>query len=142
MRISSSSSSSARTSPGSPGGGQAQAGEAPDPHHLRAERDGLDHVGAAHEAAVHHHDRGAPATAFTTSGSTSMRAAAVIELAAAVVGDVDAVHAVVAGDGRVLGGGDALQDQRDVVAVLEALDLVPRERGLEVHAGGAHGATA
>ena len=57
-----------------------------------------------------------------------------IELPPAVVRDVDAVDAVLAAMRRVLGGGDALQDQRDVVLVLEALDVVPVKRGLEARA--------
>src|SRR6266853_2111055 len=44
--------------PGLPRRGQAQALQPAEPHALRAENDRLDHVGAAHEAAVHH-DRGA-----------------------------------------------------------------------------------
>ena len=75
-----------------------------------------------------------PADGLHHLGQHVDAAAAVIELAAAVVGDVDHVDAVLDGDARVLGGGDALEDQRDVGASLEALDVVPAERGLEVHA--------
>ena len=38
---------------------------------------------------------------------------------------------------RVLGRRDAFQDQREVVGVLEALDVVPVEAGLELEAAGA-----
>src|SRR5439155_733839 len=60
-----------------------------------------------------------------------------IELATAVVGYVDAVDAVIAREGRVFRGGDALEDQRDVVEILEPLHVVPVERGLKLLAGGA-----
>ena len=41
-------------------------------------------------------------------------AAAVIELAAAVIGDVDELDAVIERDLGVLGGGDALDGERDL----------------------------
>ena len=47
-----------------------------------------------------------------------------------MVGDVHHLHPVLATERRVLAGGDALQDQGDVVRVLEALDLVPGQGGL------------
>src|SRR4029453_6326278 len=69
-------------------------------------------------------------------GEHGERAHPVIELATAVIRDVHAFHAVVAGDGGVFGGGDALEDEGNIVGVLEALDLIPGEGGLPVHAGG------
>src|SRR5207244_7258905 len=48
----------------------------------------------------------------------------------------DAVDAVIARERRVLGGGDALEDQRDVVEILETLHVIPVERGLKLVAGG------
>src|SRR6185312_17153974 len=58
----------------------------------------------------------------------------VIELPPAVIGDVDAVDAVLAGDRCVLAGLDAFEDQRQLAAmlVLEALHLGPRQRLLPV----------
>ena len=74
-----------------------------------------------------------PAHRLDDLGQDVQRAAPVVELAAAVVGHVDDLDAVRARELGVLGGGDALQDQRDVrVRVLEALDVVPGQRGLEV----------
>src|SRR5262249_9435971 len=58
-------------------------------------------------------------------------AAAVIELAAAVVGDVDPLDAMVERDGGILGGGDALDRERDLEPRLDALDRAPVERRLE-----------
>ena len=52
------------------------------------------------------------------------------------------IHAVLAGDGGVLGGGDALQDQRNRVRVLEVLHVVPVERRLELNARSRRRATA
>jgi hypothetical protein len=59
----------------------------------------------------------------------------VVELAAAVIGNVDDLHAVLDGDQRVLDRGDALDDERNVgVLVLESLDLLPGEARLEAAA--------
>ncbi len=52
-----------------------------------------------------------------------------------MVRDIDAIDAVFDGDGGVLGRRDALQNQRDVVLVLEALHIVPAERHLPIVAG-------
>ena len=46
------------------------------------------------------------------------RAAAVVELAAAVIGDIDPLDAVIDSDLGVLCGGDALDHQRDFVLSL------------------------
>src|SRR5687767_6708204 len=55
-----------------------------------------------------------------------------VELPPAVVGDIDHLDAVLHGELRVLDGGNALQDERDVaMLVLESLDVVPGERALE-----------
>ena len=63
-----------------------------------------------------------------------------IELPPAVIGDVDAVDAVIAGDRRVLAGLDAFEDQRQLAAmlVLEALHLGPGQRLLPVVAAIIH----
>ena len=53
-----------------------------------------------------------PRTAATTSGRTSIAAAPVVELAPAMVGDIDGVDAMLAGERRILGRGDALEDER------------------------------
>ena len=58
-----------------------------------------------------------------------------IELAAAVIGDVDPLDAVLDRDLRILGGGDALERQRNLVAILDALDRAPVEPGLIGTAG-------
>ena len=58
------------------------------------------------------------------------RAAAVVELAAAVVRHVDPFDAVLDRDAGVLGGGDALDGERDLELLLDALDRLPVERGL------------
>ena len=79
----------------------AARGEAPErraagEHGARAERERLDDVGAAADAAVDQHlDRG-PSTASTTSGSASIVAGDAVELAAAVVRDDHARGAVLA----------------------------------------------
>jgi hypothetical protein len=57
-----------------------------------------------------------------------------VELAAAMVGDVDPFDAVIERDLGVLGGGDALDDQRDLVFVLDQLDRAPAQRLLVIAA--------
>src|SRR3989454_253281 len=116
--------------------GEPAAREAPDADTLRAERQGLDDVSAANEAAVHD-DRRPAADRPDDLGERLDRAPAVVELAPAVVGDVHALDAVVGRKRRVLGRRDALQDERDRVRVLEALDVVPAEPRLELEAAGA-----
>ena len=59
------------------------------------------------------------------------RADALVELAAAMVRHIDAVDPVLERDPGVLGGGDAFQDQRDVEALLDPLDIAPVELRLE-----------
>src|ERR671937_159529 len=63
---------------------------------------------------------------------TQPAAAAAAELPPAVVGHVHDVDTVLARQRRVLRRRDALEDERDRVRVLEALDVVPRERRLEI----------
>src|SRR5439155_1653903 len=74
--------------------GEPAAREAPDADTLRAERQGLDDVSAAHEAAVHD-DRRPAADRPDDLGERLDRAPAVVELAPAVVGNVHALDAVV-----------------------------------------------
>ena len=121
---------------GGAGGGEGVAVEAADSDQVGAGGDGFDDVGAAAEAAVDD-DLGPAADGGDDFGEDGEAAAAVVELAAAVVADVDGVDPVGAGEGGVLGGADAFQDQRDAVLVLEAGDVGPVEGGLVVHAVGA-----
>jgi len=117
--------------------GQPAALQPTDADGVSAQGDGFDHVRSAHEAAGDD-DRRPPGRRGYHLGQDVEGTAAVVELAPAVVGDVDALHAVLARDQGVLGGGNALQDQRNVVRVLEALDVIPGERGLEVVPRGPH----
>ena len=75
---------------------------------IGAERDRLDDVGAAAEAAVDD-DAGASGHRLDDFRQHIHGAAAMIELTAAVVGDVDRVDAVIERDLGVLRGGDALE---------------------------------
>ena len=65
-----------------------------------------------------------------------------VELASAMVGDINPLDAVIDRDRRVLAGSDALDDQRDLVLVLDELDGAPVEPLLEVAAGSAQTAFA
>src|SRR6267142_110388 len=122
--------------PGLARGGETAARETPQPDCLSAERYRFYDVCSAHERAGDD-DRRAPANGLDHLGQDVHGAAPVIELAAAVVGHVHTLDAVVARQRRVLGGRDALENERDVVKVLEALHVVPAERGLELVAAGA-----
>ena len=53
-----------------------------------------------------------------------------IELAATMVGHVNAIDAVIAGDHCVFGRLDALDDDRQLAALPEPLDLCPAQHGL------------
>ena len=57
-----------------------------------------------------------------------------VELAAAMVGDVDAVNAQFHAHSRIFCCGDSLQDQRNIVLVFEAFDVVPGIQCLIFHA--------
>src|SRR5262249_54103358 len=82
-----------------------------------------------------HHDEGSAGDGGNDLGQDVERAAPVVELTAAVVRDVDALHAVLARRHRVLDGGDALEDEGQVGQILVALDVVPVEPGLIREAG-------
>ena len=97
---------------------------------VRTGGDALDDVRAAAEAAVDDDLRPA-AHSGDHLRQHGEGAAAVIQLAAAMVGDVDEFDAMGAGEGGVLRRADALEHERDAVLVLEALDVVPAECGLE-----------
>src|ERR1700716_1016189 len=58
------------------------------------------------------------------------RAAAMVELASAMVGYVDPLDAMIDRDHRVFRGGDALDHKRDLVLVLDAFDGAPVQRHL------------
>ena len=96
----------------------------------------LDDVGAAIKAAVDD-DHGAAGHRLDDFRQHIDRAAAVVELAAAVIGDVDDLDAVIERDLGVLRGADALDGERNLELALHALDGAPIERHLEVAAGGA-----
>ncbi len=110
---------------GLPLGGQRVAVEPAQGHRVGAERDGLHDVGAAAEPAIDDHAR-PPAHRLQHLGQHVHRAASVIELAASVVGDVDDIDPMLAGDRCILGSGDPLQDQRDAMALLEVCDVGAR----------------
>ena len=122
-------------------GGERPALQAADADEIGAHGDRLDDVGAAAERAVDH-DLGAAGDGVDDLGQHLHRAAAVIELAAAVVRHVDPVDAVIDRDRCVFGGRDALDDQRDLVLVLDQLHGAPLQPLLEVAAGGAQPAFA
>src|SRR5262249_54288942 len=122
-------------------GSQRPALQAANADQIGAGGDRLDDVGAATHAAVDH-DLGAALNGLHDLGQHVHGAAAVVELAAAMVGDVNPVDAVIERDLRVLGSGDAFDDQRDLELVLDQLDGAPAQPLLVVAAGGADAALA
>src|SRR5262249_21779229 len=124
--------------PGLTGGGEAVEIEASDRDDVRSERDALDNVGAAAEPAVHD-DLSPPADRRHDIPQDVDRAAPVIELPTTMIGNIDAVNAVVAGNDRVLRGLDALDDERQLAPLPEPFDLCPAQRRLIALGGGVGG---
>ena len=81
-----------------------------DPHRVGAERQGLEDVGAAADAAVDEHRNASPYAGDDLGQRLDRRAEAVLG-AAAVVGHEDAVHAVFNRQLRLLARDDALEEQ-------------------------------
>ncbi len=128
--------SSMRTMPACPAAASAVALHAAEADEIGAERDRLDDIGAAIEAAVDD-DHGAAGDRFDDFRQHVHRTAAVVELAAAVIGDVDDLDAVIERDLGVFRGADALDAERNFELRFHALDGAPIERHLELAAGGA-----
>ena len=111
-------------------GGHRQAFQPADAHCVGTQRQRLEHVGAAQDATVEQH-LGPAADRAHHLGQHVQRAAALVELTTAVVGDVDDVHAMADRQIGVFGAGDAFEDQRYAEAILDPLDQVPAQRGLQ-----------
>src|SRR5262245_14494397 len=112
-----------------PGGGKAIKVEPADRHGIGAERNAFDDVGASAESAVDNDLRPSPHGADHVLQNV-YRSSPMVELASTMVGDVDAVDAVIAGDDRIFRGLDALDDHRQLAALAKALDLRPAQRRL------------
>ena len=97
----------------------------PSPTAVAPSARGLHDVGAAQESAVDQ-DLGAARHRLDHLRQHVDAPAAVVELASAVVGDVDHVDAHVAREHRVLAGRDALEHQRDVETVPHPASPRPR----------------
>ena len=111
------------------GGAVSEAVESGDADGAGAQRHGLDHVAAAQNPAVDN-DFGLAIDRRHHLRKHVQGAAAVVQLASAVVGDVHHLYAVLHREPGVLCGGDALDDQRDVEAVADTGDVFPREAAL------------
>ena len=91
---------------------------------ISAKRHRLDHIGAAANTAIDNDLRPA-ANLFDDFGQDLDAAAAVIQLAATVIGHINSFDPQFDRTSGVLGGGDSFQGQGNVVGVLEPLDLIP-----------------
>src|SRR6516225_8866714 len=109
---------------GAAGRGEAINIEPADRNRVGPQYHRLDDIGAAADPAVDDDSR-AIADRLDDLRQDIERAENVIELAAAMVRHIDAVDAELDRAPRILGRGDALQDQRDVEFRLVALDIAP-----------------
>src|SRR3954467_2800440 len=115
--------------PALPAARECKALHAADADQIRAGRDRLDDVGAAADRAVDD-DFGAAAGGVDDLGQYVERAAAVVELPPAMIRHVDPINPVLDRDRSVLGGGDALDRERNLELRLDALDRAPVEARL------------
>src|SRR5688572_7322583 len=92
---------------------------------VRAEREGLQHVGSAADAAVHHD--GHVAGLGHRAGEGAQRRDAVVELAAAVVRHEDAIHAALARNAHVLRREHSFQDELALPRFAHEPDVLPGE---------------
>ena len=104
----------------------------PDERRLCPERDRLEHVGPGAHAGVEE-DLGAVADGVDDAGQRVQRADRAVDLAAAVVGHDDGVHAGVDGAARVIGVLDALQHDRAVPVVADESEVLPGVVGAGEH---------
>ena len=107
--------------------------EPADADRVRAERQRLQHIGAALDAAIDD-DRCPPRHRLHDLRQHVQRRATLVQLAASVVRHVDHFHTEVARDGGIFGAGDALQDQWNCEPGLDAPDQVPGELRLRAEA--------
>ena len=93
---------------------------------LRAERNCLQHVRAAIDAAIHDDVR-PPGDRIDDLRQHFDATARAIELPAAMVGDVDRTRTMLDGEPGILGRRDALEDDWQRRALADAFDRLPRE---------------
>src|SRR5579883_3067306 len=98
--------------------------QTPQSDHVRAERDGLEDVAAALDAAVEH-DAGSALDGLNDLRQRVHAAHAVVDLPAAVVRDPDHVHAMLDGQGGVLGRLHALEQERAAPDLLDRVQRLP-----------------
>src|SRR5216683_383604 len=108
------------------GGGEPIDIKSADDDRVGPEGDRLDDIGAAGDRTVDHHP-GSAADRLDDLRQYLDRADALVELAPAMVRHVDAIDPVLDRDPGILGGGDALDDQRDIEILLDPLDVAPVE---------------
>src|SRR5262249_42592644 len=109
--------------------GEAVEIKPPDRYHIGPKCNSLDHVGATAEPAIHDDLCSAADCGYHLLEAVDCYTP-VIELPATMIGDIDAVDAVVAGDDRIFRGLYALDNQRQLASLSEALDLGPAQRRL------------
>src|SRR5262249_36486997 len=119
-----------------PRGGGGQALQPANTDGIGPKRHGLDDIGAAHETAIDD-DLGAAGHGVDHLGQDREPALAMVELTATVVGNIDALDAVLDREPRILGGGDTLEDDGNWELAFDARHVGPGEAGLKLLRGGA-----
>src|SRR6202166_2623999 len=117
-------------------GGEPVALHATEPDEVGTYCFRLDDIAAAIEAAVND-DLGTAGDRLDDFRQHIGRAAAMIELAAAVIGDEDEIHAMIEAKLGVFGGGNAFDGEGYLELRLDALDGLPIERFLVLAPRGA-----
>src|SRR5262249_20615601 len=111
------------------GGSEAIEIEPPDRHRVGTKCNAFDDISASAEAPVDD-DLRAPVHGVHHLLQNVDRSSPMIELSAAMIDDIDAVYAVLAGDHCVLGRLNAFDDHWNLAALPESLDLGPAQHGL------------
>src|SRR5579863_1405138 len=113
------------------GAGDAPELRASDQDRARAERQRLDHVDAAPEAAVDH-DRGLTAGRLDHPGKRADRSDGAVELAAAMIGDDDSIDAALDRLSRFVRMQEALEDERPAPQAAQPIDVMPADVRIEL----------
>ena len=112
-------------------GCQRKALHAANANEIGPRRDRLDDVAAAADRSIHQNFSAARNRVHDLRQHIH-RAAAVIELPSAVIGDIDPIDPMIERNPGVLGRGYALDRERDVETVLEPLDRLTSRAPLEM----------
>lgn len=112
-------------------GGQSPEGGAANEDCFGTQSEGLEYIAALHDAAIHH-DHQIVAHSSDYLGQDFNCCRRCVQLSSAMVGDNDAVAAVIASQFRVFGCEDTLQNDGQMGELLQPLDVLPGDTGIVV----------